>query len=525
MKRVLSVLTALCLLVAFLPVGVLHFPVAAETYGDLTYSVSGGKVTITDCADSATGELVIPATIGEYPVTTIGMSAFEGCTGLTAITVGENVTTIGTYAFENCTGLTAITIGAKVTSVGSAVFAGCTGLTGISVAQGNPVYCSAGNCLIETSSKTLVAGCKASQIPADDTVTSIGNLAFFNCGELTGITIPDNIKSIGISAFDGCTKLAAVTLGTGVTDVGNRAFYGCTALTEAVIPDNVTTLGSFVFSGCTGLTVVTVGNGVSAISDQAFSGCTKLETVTLGTNVATIGIFAFSGCSALTKAALPEGVTTIGEFAFYNCEKLATVEIPASVNQIGDNAFSGCAELRLFISEGNTYATSYAEDNSIAYTTSLSITTVVLRPSVAGVYFSSNLAWAADDTGIEAYGIAVSLENPLPVADDSDASCRYTQGYTSVLIENILVGDTVTEKQANAKTAIYARAYTKKTDGTYVYGNAVQVSLKQVVIAAQSNWEALTGVQKEAMVDMYTTYSDVMTSWKIPNLKDAATSA
>ena len=98
MKRVLAALSVLCLLITFLPTAAL-----ADTYEDLTYSVSEGKVTITDCADSAAGSLVIPATIAGYPVTTIGLGAFEDCVGLTDITIGENVTSIGVRAFAGCT--------------------------------------------------------------------------------------------------------------------------------------------------------------------------------------------------------------------------------------------------------------------------------------------------------------------------------------------------------------------------------------------------------------------------------------
>ena len=123
MKKVLSVLAVLCLLFTLLP-----SVVTAEVYEDLTYTVSGGKATITGCDPSATGEVVIPDTIAGYPVTTIGLSAFADCTGITAITIGKNVT-----------------------SIGNKVFSGCDALTTITVAEGNRVYSSKGNRLIELS--------------------------------------------------------------------------------------------------------------------------------------------------------------------------------------------------------------------------------------------------------------------------------------------------------------------------------------------------------------------------------------
>ena len=498
MKRMLCILSALCLLLTFLPAAI-----AAETYESLTYSVSGGKVTITDCAASAAGAVTIPATIAGNPVTTIATSAFADCTGITAITIGQNVTSIGTGAFS-----------------------GCTGLSTITVAAGNPVYRSAGNCLIETSSKTLIAGCKNSVIPADGTVTAIDRLAFYKCSSLTAIAVPDSVVSIGASAFDACTGLTAVTLGNGMTTIGNNAFFGCTALTEVAIPNSVTTMGVYVFSGCTKLTTVTIGDKVSTIGNNAFNGCTALTDVTIGKGVKTIDVFAFNGCSKLAKVIIPEGVTTIGKFAFYNCGAVESIRIPASVSTIGNNAFSGCDKLRLVIEEENAYAISYAQNNGIRYTITgignLAVTTVVLKPGVAGVYFLSNLDWAEEDPQIQSYGIAVSTSNALPVADGSDESSLYTQGGVSVLIKDIMKSEnTNATNNRNAKMIIYARAYVQKADGEYVYSDVVRVNLKQVVIAAQNKWDELTAAQQSALTQMYTAYSVVMSKWEVPNLKKA----
>ncbi len=498
MKRLLFVLSMLCLLITFFPGAV-----SAETYENMTYTVAGGAVTITDCAPSATGKLTIPATIDGYPVTTIAMSAFADCTGLTDVTVGKNVT-----------------------SVGTGVFSGCTGLSAITVAEGNPVYHSAGNCLIETSSKTVIAGCKNSVIPTDGSVTAIDRLAFYKCNALTAITIPDSIVSVGASAFEGCSQLADVTIGKGVTSIGNSAFWDCTALTEIIIPDSVTTMGVYVFCGCTGLTSVTIGEKVTVVGNSVFSGCAELAEVSIGSSVATIDIFAFSGCSKLTDISIPSSVTTIGKFAFYNCGQLESIQISESISTIGSNAFAGCTELKLLIDEDNAYAISYAQKNGIAYAAygigSLAVTTVTLRPGVAGVYFKSNLDWAEHDPDIRSYGIAVSVYNPLPVADGSDKSSLCAQGGTSVLIKNVMKTENSSEvNTSRACTPIYARVYVQLSDGQYVYSEPAQVTLQWVVTAAQNNWETLSTIQKDAMKQMYNTYYDVMRYWNVPNLKTA----
>ena len=164
-------------------------------------------------------------------VTSIGDSAFEWCSGLTSIAIPDGVTSIGSQAFSRCGSLTSVTIGDSVTSIGDWAFNGCSSLTSIIVDPQNPVYHSDGNCLIETESKTLIAGCGASVIPADGSVTEIGGHAFDGCDSLTSITIPDSVTEIGGYAFSGCDSLTSVTIGDGVTSIGYGAFDGCDSLT------------------------------------------------------------------------------------------------------------------------------------------------------------------------------------------------------------------------------------------------------------------------------------------------------
>ncbi|MCH1498490.1 MAG: leucine-rich repeat domain-containing protein [Akkermansiaceae bacterium] len=95
-------------------------PLYAADLSDLTYTAIGGEVTITDCDEAATGELIIPDTIEGNTVTSIGNKAFHFCTSLTSIAIPDSVTSIRVAAFRNCTSLTSVTIGGSVTSMGPA---------------------------------------------------------------------------------------------------------------------------------------------------------------------------------------------------------------------------------------------------------------------------------------------------------------------------------------------------------------------------------------------------------------------
>lgn len=292
-------------------------------------------------------------------VTSINANAFEDCTGLTKITVSSgntvyhstdnclietenktlisgcknsiiptdgSVTSIGNYAFDGCTGLTSITIPNSVTSIGTYAFYRCTGLTSINVSSGNTVYHSTNNCLIETETKTLILGCKSSIIPTDGSVTNIGKYAFRGCTGLTSITIPDSVTSIEPYAFYNCTGLTSVTIGNSVTSIGDRAFEECTGLTSITIPDSVTSIGVRAFDSCTNLTSITIPDSVTSIGDYVFSSCTGLTSITIGNSVTSIGDFVFYRCYGITSIIIPDSVTSIGNSAFSYCKNLTEVD-------------------------------------------------------------------------------------------------------------------------------------------------------------------------------------------------------
>ncbi len=184
--------------------GVIYDVSADGTYAEvIDYVGTATKVRIADeyaglpvkniCNDVFANNRSIVTVILPDSVTTIGEEAFWDCSNLVNVTIPESVTTIGGNAFYSCDKLSNITIPKSVTKIGDYAFASCSSLTSITVEEGNPVYHSSGNCLIETASKTLVKGCNNSVIPTDGSVISIGQYAFRYCNSLTSVTIPDGV--------------------------------------------------------------------------------------------------------------------------------------------------------------------------------------------------------------------------------------------------------------------------------------------------------------------------------------------
>lgn len=186
--------------------------VVADQFGDFTFTDNGDSITITDYPDTATGEVVIPASINAKPVTTIGVRAFQGCDLLTRVSIPNSVTRIENQAFAGCSFLDSVVIGESVTYIGGNAFAECIRLQGVRIPD---------------SVTTIASGAFSFCYWLDDVelgsgVTLIGQSAFLN-GELDHIIIPASVSSIGEQAFYGC-KLKWATFQGGAPTVLANAF-------------------------------------------------------------------------------------------------------------------------------------------------------------------------------------------------------------------------------------------------------------------------------------------------------------
>ena len=233
-------------------------------------------VTNSGGTNSYSGSVIIPSTVFynglTYTVTFIGTSAFEGCTGLTSITIPESIAIMGGHAFAGCTNLTTINYNAQNCS--GPGFSGpdnwlCGHITTVNI--GNNVEYIPPYFVFFESNLTSIT------IP--NSVTSIGYDAFYGCTGLTSVTIGNSVTSIGEYAFNGCTSLTSLTIGNSVTSILEGAFYECTSLTSITIPNSVTEIETKAFYNCTSLTFLAIGNSVNSIGDKAFYKCTGLNTI------------------------------------------------------------------------------------------------------------------------------------------------------------------------------------------------------------------------------------------------------
>ncbi len=415
----------------------LLLPVTAVAYDfevdGIYYDINGNEATVTyqyyDEDDDAytndySGDVIIPATVAyngaTYTVTSISSGAFAGSSDLTSVTIPNTVTSIGVYMFR-----------------------GCNDLVGLTVAGGNTTYDSRGNCnaIIETSTNTLLYGCKNTVIP--NSVTTIGSNAFWGRTGLTSMEIPNSVTTIGTWAFAECPDLTSVTIPNSVTTIDAHAFRDCSSLASIEIPNSVTSIGAHAFYGTAwynnqpdglvyiGLVAykykgampegahINIADGTRGIASYAFQSCSRMAGVTIPYTVVTIGSGAFATCLGLTSLEIPNSVITIESSAFQSCTGLTEVEIPNSVTTIGGGAFSSCSGL-----------TSVTIGNSV---------TTIGNDAFAYCYSLANVAIGSSVTHIGTFafshcGELTSLEIPNSVTTIDKDAFSYCTALTSVTI-------------------------------------------------------------------------------------------
>jgi hypothetical protein len=356
-----------------------------------------------------------PAPFG-YIVTngTISIASYFG-SGNTVVVPSEidglPVTSIGEYAFEYST-ITNITIPNSVTNIGDYAFYECHNLASITI---------------------------------PNSITSIGNYAFaadyyYATSPLTNITFGTNVNSIGTNAFQYCTSLASVTIPNGVTSIGANTFSWCVSLTNIIIPNGVTNIGDYAFNFCDSLTSILIPRSVNSIGEFPFQDCPSLTAI----SVATGNLF-FSGVGGVLfnqsqttlveypgglagSYTIPMGITDIETNAFLGCQKLTSITIPSSLSNIPVSAFEECTSLT-----NVTIPNSITNIGELAFFAA-GLTSVMIPDSVTSI-------------GGEAFECCYSLTSatiPSSVTSIGDYAFQQT-GLTNVSIPNSItsIGNSV----------------------------------------------------------------------------------
>ena len=413
MKKALSVLLVLALLLSCCPV--LPLQAQAATEGLYTYTVTDGKATITACDKSASGVVIIPDTLGGYPVTKIGDQAFISNKNITFVEVPDGVTGIYWQAFAYCSNLTTVVLPQSLTTIGSDVFTYCSALSSITL----PAE-------LESIGEYAFQDCHAlTEMIIPEGVTQIPEGAFWCCYALKEVTLPVSVTYIDYRAFSSCditdvyyggTKLQWQAVGgsgkdaltehirylgvsndpeivkslsfqlydgeitiTGsdeslygdvvipatiegypVTAIDNMAFSE-RSITSVVLPDSITTIGWDAFAECPILESATLGSGATQLEAGIFYNCYRLKTVVLPEGLTRIPGSTFSGCESLTEITVPNSVTAIGNEAFRGCSALTQLLLPEFVTTIGMESFHGCTGLtQLTLPDSVTSVDEYA---------------------------------------------------------------------------------------------------------------------------------------------------------------------
>ena len=327
---------------------------------DYTAQIEGG----------GTENLIIPETVSyegySFRVTSIGRSAFNGCTSLTNVTIPNSVTSIGDYAFEKCTSLTrvnysgtvsqwkTIKIGSYNEKLRNAIII-CTDDVignGNTVTIDNLKYKINNDYTAQIVGRTDTLGNLIIPEPVwyeghTFTVTSIVNNAFSGCSSLTSVTIPNSVESIGDNAFQNCSSLTSATIGNNVTSIGSSAFFGCSKLKKIEIPDSVTYIGSKAFDGTAFYnTVKNWEDGVLYCGNHLISAKSDVTKITVKASTVSIAAGALDNCKSLKKINVlnPKCVIncTIPKTAVIGGAEGSTAEDFAQKNNMSIDYFEEC---------------------------------------------------------------------------------------------------------------------------------------------------------------------------------------
>ena len=331
-KRLISLLVAVCMMITMLPLSAVT-AFAADTSTEL--KADDGTYRYAYTVD-ANGNATITDFLG--PVKSTNKGPYDII--IPAMLDKYSVTGLGEYSFSDRDfrqNIQSVTIPESVTSIGDDAFYYCSRLKSLTIKGA-----------VKSMGEHAFAECRdLATLSLCNNIQTIGDYAFDNCPSLEAIPLPKSLTSIGAYAFainpaikQSSNKSISITIPGTVTQIGDSAFYNRNNLTSATIEEGVQSTGLHMFYGCDQLTTVTLPESLTTIADGSFTSCSALGSVgsvTIPDNVTYIGDCAFSHCKALKTITIPEKVTTIRPLTFDHCLQLKYITLPAGLTSFVDN--------------------------------------------------------------------------------------------------------------------------------------------------------------------------------------------
>ena len=348
------------------------------------YNISGDEAMVGDTSFGAAdyqgagdGIVIIPDAVSKdgnvYDVTNISSYAFNRCSKLREITVGDNVQKISEGAFS-LSGLSKIHIGKQVQKIETSwlvPFEG-TKLEEITIDPENRFYTVKDGVLFTTDMSELV------RYPSQDTRTEY--------------TIPDSVTKISQYAFESVRNVKNMMIPSGVEEIGAAAFEAATALYPVQDLRNVKRLGAMAFADVKNLRMILLGENLQIYMGKAYqntnqiiirsgieslylpggtktsyevlNGCTGVKSVIFGKGM-TLHRGDGAYCKELENIVLPEDLTEIPENFAKGCTSLKSIYIPETVTKIGENAFQD--DTVVLYGKKDSVAESYAKEAGLTF--------------------------------------------------------------------------------------------------------------------------------------------------------------
>lgn len=298
-------------------------------------TITGDKIRENALRDCTFIETVVLTNPG---LSSIGDSAFHGCTSLKNVVLPDNLSSVGVGIFYGCSALRSITLPAKLLNIGGSMFSSCSALE---------------------------------ELVVPDSVETIGSGAFFNCSQLKKITIGSGVKKIEDQVFENCkldgvyikdiAAWCAIDFGSRPVSVSQgRLYLNGELLTELIVPDGVTQISPDAFNSCYFIERAVISDDVISIGEYAFAHCTDLKEIAIGNGVETIGANAFYGCFDLMHATVGKNLQSIGDSAFKDCYKLTEIYNKSALDiKPSDSGNGGIAEnaKNVYTQEGGSHFT------------------------------------------------------------------------------------------------------------------------------------------------------------------------